>query len=337
MAKGSTERAGPLTADMRIVVLHGKEGFLQTELSARLREALAERHGGVDTIRFEGASATAADVLDECRTFGLMTAHKMVVVDEADEFLSRGETRALLERYADAPSEAATLVLRSDRWNKGKLDAKIEKVGTIHKCEVDSDAKAIDWAIRRCEKRHGATLEADAARALVARVGPDLGRIDSELAKLSLLVGGSRPIGSADVATLVGQTREEEVWSVQASLLSGDAAQAVGHVRAILESSKRDQHIPLSYACLDLARKLHGIAWGLKAGGNPRELAGKFSLWGPAFDPVMSAARRGDPRRFARLLTAAVEVDHGLKTGGIDAQRGLEGLALRFARVLSGR
>ncbi|MFN0133939.1 MAG: DNA polymerase III subunit delta [Phycisphaerales bacterium] len=337
MPKAPSERSGPLTADMRLVILHGKEGFLQTELTSRLRDSLAERFGGVDTIRFDGSAASAADVLDECRTFGLMTAHKLVVVDQADQFLAAGETRGLLERYAAAPAESATLVLRAEKWHKGKLDALVEAVGAVRACEVESDARAIDWAMKRCQKRHGATLDPDAARALVGRVGPDLGRIDSELAKLSLLVGTGRPIAATDVATIVGLTREEEVWGAQGSLLSGDAARAIGHVRMILESSKRDSHIPLSYACLDLARKLHGISWGLRAGGNPREVAGKFALWGPAFDPVMAAARRCDPNRLAELLAAAVEVDFGMKTGGMDAQRGLEGLALRFAGVLSGR
>ena len=35
----------------------------------------------------------------------------------------------MMERYAEHPSESATLVLRCSKWNAGKLDRLIEKVG----------------------------------------------------------------------------------------------------------------------------------------------------------------------------------------------------------------
>ena len=47
-------------------------------------------------------------------------------VDNADQFVKEAN-RPLVERYAEHPTENATLVLRSDKWNKGKLDAMIEK------------------------------------------------------------------------------------------------------------------------------------------------------------------------------------------------------------------
>ena len=163
MAKRSTKKAlTPPDASHRVVVLCGKEIFLRSEYTGQLREKLESEHGQVDVVRFDGESAQAAEILDECRSFGLMAAHKLVVVENADKLVSES-TRPLLQRYAEAPSDGATLVLRASTWRKGNLDKAIEKVGVITPCDQASEAVAQRWAVRRCEKKHGATISAPVA------------------------------------------------------------------------------------------------------------------------------------------------------------------------------
>ena len=99
-----------------MVVLIGKELFLRSQYTSMLRSALEQAHGEIETFQF-GGDADSAAVLDECRSFGLMAGHKLVIVDDADQFV-RAETRPMIERYAQNPSEQATLVLRSAKWNK---------------------------------------------------------------------------------------------------------------------------------------------------------------------------------------------------------------------------
>src|SRR5262249_44697926 len=101
-----TKAPGALTAEHRIVVLIPKAPFVQGEFTAQLKDALVAAHGAIDAFRFEGPAATAAAVLDECRTFGLMQEHKLVVVDQADQ-LVKEENRPLVERYAAAPCAGA--------------------------------------------------------------------------------------------------------------------------------------------------------------------------------------------------------------------------------------
>lgn len=331
----SAAASGPLTAEHRIVVLVGKDPFLQGEYTAALKEALIKQHGEIDTFRFDGPATTAAAVLDECRTFGLMQQHKLVVVDAADQ-LVKEENRPLMERYAAAPCESATLVLRCDKWNKGKLDALIEAVGVIKQCEALTAQQAAAWAGKRCQKRHNATIQPVAARMLVDRLGTELGKIDMELAKLAAHVGSEpgKPgtITTEAVEQMVGMGREEEVWVVQSTLLSAGPEQALACIRDALDVSRHHPTL-VTYACLDLARKLHGAARGLKAGANPWQLAGKLRLWGDSKDAILAAAGRADPVRMSALFREAVEADRRQKTGQADPVRSLEALALRFAHA----
>lgn len=330
---------GPAT---RVALLVGPELFLHVEHTARLREALAAAHGGVEVARFDGTTARAADILDECRTFGLLQRHKLVVVDQADQAVKE-DARPLFERYAEQPSEQATLVLRAEKWNKGRLDALIEQAGAIVRCDTLAPEHAAAWAVQRCTKRHGATLEPDAAAALVERLGPDLGRIDSELAKLAASAGAppvtggrggaaDRPVITPElVAELVGRTHEEEAWAIQAPLLEGDAPEALRRIHEALTISRHPPEL-VSWACLDAARKLHGASRGLATGVRGFELIRRLQLWGSGGDAVLRAAARTTPAEASRVLAHAVESVWRTRTGLGTIERALDVLAVRFSR-----
>ncbi len=335
MAKRPSKPAAMPDATHRVVVLHGKEVFLRAEHTAALKDKLAEAFGEVDVARFDGETAQGADVLDECRSFGLMAPHKLVVVEEADKLIGEA-TRPAFERYARAPSEGATLVLRAQTWRKGNLDKAIESVGMIVPCDAASESTAIRWCGRRCEKRHGAKIDQRAAAALVERVGTDLSRLDTELEKLALGVGTGGTVTPEHVVELVGRTREEEVWSIQGELLCGDPERTLAHLRAILDNAPRDAHVPVMWACVDLARKIHAATRAMRSGANPHQIAKELRLWGPSKDAVLAVAGRLDPREARGLLEACIAGDRAGKSGVGRPQRTLERLAIRFAGVARG-
>lgn len=329
MAKRPAEAARPLDASCRVVLLHGPDDFLRAEYTAKLKEALQAIHPDLDTLRFEGAAAKAADVLDECRSFGLMRQHKLVIVEQADQLVKEAN-RPLFEKYAESPAEDATLVLRADKWYPGNLDKLIAKVGSVIKCDEVSEPQALNWSIARAKKRHDATLEPDAARLLIERVGAQLGRIDSELAKLATAAGPGGSITREAVAAAVGATREEEAWAIQQTLLSGDTEATLRQLRDIIEVSRQSE-AAVSWAVIDLLRKLHAASAGLRAGRKPFDLIKALKLWGPSADTVMNAARQVEPDRARRLFLAAVEADTRQKTGLSDPLRSLESLVVGLA------
>ncbi|MEM8756929.1 MAG: DNA polymerase III subunit delta [Planctomycetota bacterium] len=310
-----------------ILVFYGKEAFLRADYTQTLKAKLLEAHGEVETVYFDGSRDPLADVLDECRSFGLMQQHKLVAVDQADQLI-KGDSRPLMERYAESPVESATLILRCDTWNKGKLDKLIESAGgEIVKCEDAGPAQAIAWAIERAKAQHGASLGRNEAQLLVDKLGGNLGRIDSELGKLSAASGGGA-ITAELIAELVGMTREEEVWSIQALLLERDPEATLRQLRIILDNTKADQTVVTFFAAMDLCRKLHLACEGLNQGTSPDAVAKGLRLWGPSRDAILSTARRMKPASAAALLSMAVEADRRSKSGLGRPDRLLERVAL---------
>ena len=101
--------------------------------------------------------------------------------------------RRALEAYAENPCAGATLLLRAEKWHRGKLDKLVAKVGAVIKCEQPKDARCRapgPWP--RARIATGWPSISPAAQLLVGRVGPGLARLDTELAKLAAFVGPGR-------------------------------------------------------------------------------------------------------------------------------------------------
>lgn len=358
MAKKATISAGSPGPEHRVVLLSGDNAFLAQEYTAALREKLESTLGkdGVESVSFdaEAPSTSTADILDECRSFGLMQQHKLVIVDNAAAFVKE-DRRPIVERYVQATSDSATLVLRAPKWYKGKLDDMIVTApGIIVDCGAVSEDRAVRWAMNRAIKRHNADLSEDAALALVDLLGPELGRIDAELGKLA--AAASAGIGTADhaktppgtasqprpaitkatIAALVGKSREETSWEWQEVLLSGKAEPSLSQLRDLLNVSRQPSQL-VWWAVLDLTRKLSVVARSLRAGHNPEAVARALKLWGPSKEAIIGFALQLPPDAARHAFKAAVEGDRRSKSGLGESERTLELLTVRVTGLLTGR
>ncbi len=329
MARRPASSAPPPTLDQttRVALLLGKEAFVRDAYLNRLKLALEKAHGEIQIARFRGSECDIADVLDEARSFGLMVTHKLIIVSEAADLVTGETNRRAMERYAQSPTESATLALLADTWHKGKLDKMIAEVGAIVPCEALAEPDAMRWLEMRASKNHNAKIDRDAARLLVDRMGTSLQRLDSELAKLA----ADHPvIDEQAVRSLVGKTREEEVWGIQSDVLRATPDYAVGQLREAIEIS-RHPPVLISYALTDLTRKLHAMARGLDDRIPPQQLAKTLKLWGPAGRAIEESARKLGSQTAARLFREAIATDAAIKSGLGRPQRRLERLAMQIA------
>lgn len=318
----------------RVVVLHGENDYLRLEFTTLLREQLEKHHGGLDVFTFDGLTATPAEVLDECRSFGLMASHKLVVVDNAAD-LVKEDARVLFERYCTAPSEGATLVLRGPVWRSGKLDDLIVQHGLLHDCKPLEAVKLAAWATKRAAKRYNATVTPDAARMLVSLLEGHMTRMDTELAKLAAAGAGEdghAKITADLVAEMVGDLREEELYRIQLEFLTPDPRSALESLRMLLETA-REPTQRVQWALNDLGRKMHALTAVTRQSGEAkaRALASSYRMWGPDGERVLQLAKRADPEAAAALFRACVRADAASKSGS-DPVQTLEALTLRFAR-----
>lgn len=359
------EQAGPaitgevaLGPDCRIAIFHGPEAFLRTGYTDQLKERVEAAGHEVQVVRFDGLNAQPVEVLDECRSMALLAPYKIVIVDDADQFLKepgegeegegkaddRAESkkprsssrRAMLERYVQSPCDHVTLVLRAESWRKGNLDKYAAQVGTVIECGVLDARRAAGWAVARALKKHERTLEPDAAARLVEAVNVELARIDGELMKLAGATRPGEPITLRLVEKLVSPVAAtQEPWRFADHLLNPSPSPALHKLHELIDECGIDP-VPIRWACIGLASNIHVLAHEI-AQGVPPAAAGKSLkfFFGPRAEAARRTAAAIGPSRAADLLQECVEADYRGKSGREDPVRGLELLSIRFAEAAS--
>jgi len=324
------------TAETRVCVLYGPEPMRKRLCFEALQAALEAEHGRVQVVPFDAQAATLAQVLDELRSYSLLEPYKLVVVDEADQFIATH--RAAMERYVANPVDHATLVLRSGRWNRGKIDQQIKKVGSIHKFDPLPDVQAKAWLVQRAKDHHQRKLDPRAAAMLVERVGSDLMRLDNELGKLAVMVAQDEPISATQIEQAVGRGSDEQAWVVQEAVLASFATNSSGVAGGVaiekiheLVDRAGQADVLVTYFVADLIRKLYHGLMMKRQGGSEQQIADRLKLWGARRGLFMGVLGRLDERSAGHGFDQVIRCDVRAKSGLGQAVRNLECFCAAFA------
>lgn len=302
-----------------VYALVGADPFLQLQELGKLGKELPPDAAKID---LGGDKAELADVLDELRSFSMFGSGKMVIVRDADDFLSK--YRESLEKYVAAPADSATLVLRlSSLPANQKIHKLIAKTGEVIKCEPPSPAQLPPWIVAHAKSAYKATIAPDAARLLAELIGDDLGRLDTELAKLSLQVDAGKPIGTDQIRGSVAFQREQELRDLTAALAVGRTAEAVRRWRQLLQSDPSTEFRAVTW----LAMWLEDVRDFLSS-PNTFKNAWKYKEDLPKFKQTAQAIGRHNA---ARLVDLLLEVDKQSKSGIGDAAANVERFLLTIA------
>lgn len=337
MAKRGSKKAdapSALTGQTRIAVLHGPDGVMQRIKLDELRGALETAHDGLDVFRFDGKSAELAEVFDELRGYSLMASYKMVVVDDADDFITKH--REPLERYWDHPVDHATLVLRCASWSATtRLHKNLPEGGAIVDCSAPTPAEAVKWLVGRAQSEHKTQLPREAAQRLVDRLGPALGPLDGEVAKLALMVEPGAPITVDLIDQVVGRTSDEKAWEVQeavlASLARGESGAAIVKAHELVKAAGQPE-VLIVYFVADLMRKL-ALGRAMKSQGAPNgEIGRTLKIWPQSRQQLFfEAMERVSSSTPGRLLDRIIGLDARAKSGLGEPMRNLECFAAGLA------
>jgi len=234
MAKTAKSSAPP-----PVIVLAGEELFLRLQQLADIQhEIFGNDDPGMGLVRLEAVSM--ATILDEARTASMFNPKKLVIVDPADPLFKKSETdddggklsnREILENYIESPAEGSALVFVCTNWLKTtRIHKMLDKQGAVRRCDPIKEQQVVPWIIQRARDVYAKTIDPAAAARLAGLIGPDLQRLDNELAKLSLYDPASPAITTKTVDALVGFQHEQQIWDLINALAARDAATALKKV-----------------------------------------------------------------------------------------------------------
>lgn len=306
-----------------IYTVYGDDTYLIREsIQAVARAVLPDEDREAGMSRFAGPVAPLAAVLDEVCTLPFFSRRRLVIVDEADPFVTKH--RKDLEAYVANPSQSGSLVLQVKQWpattNLAKL---VDKVGLAINATAPREGELVKWLTQLARTRFDAELSADGARLLVELVGPEAGLLASEVEKLAVYAGDSRRIERGDIVALVGAGRAETIWKALDAATTGEARLALEYLDNLLASG--EQPTPMLAAMSVSLLKTHHAGRLRAARLSLDEACRRAGIPQFAVDKTRKQHAHLGPARVDRLPAMLLKADLDLKGGSLlDARTILE-------------
>jgi DNA polymerase-3 subunit delta len=312
------DASGARAAPARVCVLFGTEPFLKRQVIVRLRrEVLGKGEGDFSLTTFQGPAAQLSDVFEELSTLAMFGGGKrLVVIEEADDFVSRYRTE--LEDYVARPKTTGVLVLEVASWPANtRLFKAVLATGLPIECSAPAGSRLTRWLVASAKKDHGVKLAIAVAEQLAEMVGPEMGLLDQELAKLALSTGPEAEITADMVARLVGAWRAKTAWVMLDAALDGKTPQALLQFDRLILAGEHPVAI-LAQISASLRRLAAATRLVLAAEAAGRRLAPRGALEqagvkGFVLEKTERQLRRLGRHRGQRLYRWLLEADMDLK------------------------
>lgn len=312
-----------------IYVICGKDKFLVgNECDALLDKLLPVDQRPMALYQPRAEDAVISEVLDELRTLPFLAERRVVLIKDADSFVS--ENRDHLEKYFDKPSSCGVLVLVLNTWRKNtKLAKKLAPVGQLLDVGEISARMLPKFAADCAESNHGKKFAGGGAQFLVELVGDDPGRISSEVEKLAMYVGDRKSITTDDVEKLIGHNRMFNAFAVIDAILAGDVGGAIERLRNMFAADKSAEFTVVGAFAYHFRRMFAAKAL-LEQGTGQRQVMSQLRIWGNV-DGFFRQLHRMSLERIATVICELARIDYASKTGGGATKVAIEQLVLKMS------
>lgn len=237
-------------ASERVWLLLGPEHGQKQDFLAEIRDKLTKQFREAPEIhKFYAFEAPFSDVLSLLQNGDLFAAHKLILIQNADEY--KKADNELIKAYVKKPAAESTLVLISDETKLDTLSRAIPKDQTKVFWEMFDNQKK-GWVIHHF-KEIGLNLTSDAAEFFLEMVDNSTDQIRLEAQKLLAFFERGAAITLEDLEQYLVHTKEENVFTLFERIADGEFAKALEVLKKIL-SSKETEGIGL----------LGGLTWQMK-------------------------------------------------------------------------
>lgn len=211
-----------------VTYIYGTEDFIAGEALSAIKAAALT--GGFDSMNlhvFEGAKATADEVVSAASTLPAFSPYRLIVVRNAEKLKAAVELELI--PYIENPCPTTCLVFVSQ---EGKVDrgspffSLLAKNGFLRECSRLRDAELIQW-IKKEAKSQGKEITPSATAKLLNAAGNRMRDIKGELERIILFALEKKTIEDSDVEDAGLDLREETVFGLSDAIGSRDMAKAM--------------------------------------------------------------------------------------------------------------
>ncbi|UCE98932.1 MAG: DNA polymerase III subunit delta [Planctomycetota bacterium] len=312
-----------------IYVIVGKEDTLvNAECDKLLDQLLKPQQRTIGLFNVHPAEVSAAEVLDELRTLPFLTETRVVLVKNADDFVSKN--RQLFEKYFDNPSLTGILILTVSSWpSNTKLAKRLPKVGKLIRSAQPKRWQLPHYLIQYANDAHDKKLTVDAAELLIELIGDNLPQLYSEIDKLALFAHTEKAITLQHIESLIGHNRLFSAFAVIDAITVGNLAEAVSRLRKMFAEDRTADYTVVGAFAFHF-RRLFEAKVLLEDDFAPSEIANRLRIWSNR-DSFFKQLQRMSLEQIGAILQQLAKIDYAIKTGQTKAEIAAEQFILRLA------
>ena len=300
-----------------------------------------------------GPSTLFNDVIDEVRTTPMFGKHKLIIVENADTFLGRGQDKII--GYLKNPCSVNCLVLEVLSIDKRTKLAKAMdgKQGILIECDKLYD-KPAPWETRKPEHDSELTrwivmhagnfdkiINLKSAFCLQEKTGNDLAIINNQIDALSVYTGDRNEITIEDIQDLLGVSHREKLYNLLDAIGMKDTISAVRMAENIFDVGMENERKNITYDAKSIAitivssshrrmKDLWKILRILDKGGSKKEILEKQYAPRPFVDKFIKQAQNFNEEEMPEKWKYMLEADLLCKTSRLSPSLIIEQLITKL-------
>lgn len=318
-------------------LIHGDDHGAVAERRAGLRAlAEAQEGGGASVELLEGDAATPAGVADALAAMTLAIGRRVIIVEGVERWREDDVKKHLAAAVAQMPPDT-TLALFAREEARAKAPAALHDAVKRAGGQIVAQMTVKPWELAKWAReqaaRLGLSLDAAAAKALVAQVGERQQRLLRELEKLALegdpagadaaatASGGAkagasaqlRRVSAEEVERRAARSTEWRAYALADALVGADAREATRSYLRLREQGERLSG--LTYLMAQRLRDALAIALRLQAGESAAEIKRSLRMPPRAAERFIADVARSDAERLGAALATLADLELDTRGG----------------------
>ncbi len=302
-------------------LIHGDDHGAIAERRSRLK-ALAESDGdagSVEVLSGDNGTPEAVSLVLSTMTFAI--GRRVIVVDGAERFKEAEVTEHIGPAMAAMPPDT-TIAFFAREEGKTKAPAALHAAVKGAKGQIAQEATIKPWElagwVREQATRLGLSLDAFAAKTLVAQVGERQQRLLRELEKLKLAAEQSDDdapvkVSADDIEQQSAHSTAYRAFTFADALVGGDAAEAM---RSYLRLRTQGERLSgLVYLMAQRLRDAEGVSVRIQAGEAPAAIKRTLRMPPRAADRFIADVARTEPERLRAALCRIADLELDTRGG----------------------
>lgn len=283
-------------------------------------KALAEADGDAGSVEaLAGDAGTPESVGLVLSTMTFAIGQRVILVDGAERFKEAEVSEHIAPAMAAMPPDT-TIAFFAREEGRAKAPAVLHEAVKGAKGQIVAQATIKPWElagwVREQATRLGVSLDASAARTLVAQVGERQQRLLRELEKLALAADpadGPIKVSAEEIEQQAAHSTAWRAFSLADTLVGGDAAAAT---RSYLRLRTQGERLSgLVYLMAQRLRDAEGVSVRLGAGEPPAEIKRGLRMPSRAADRFILDVARTEPERLRAALCRIADLELDTRGG----------------------